>query len=90
MFKNEAGVWTALSDDNSDVDVNAKVVIATTTHFSEWGIFGSSTEGSTTEGSTTEGSTTVKISSDSSVLSLTGGLSVVASLLAVCFVIVSS
>jgi len=85
MFKNEAGVWTALSDDNSDVDVNAKVVIATTTHFSEWGIFGSSTEGSTTEGSTT-----VKISSDSSVLSLTGGLSVVASLLAVCFVIVSS
>jgi len=89
MYKNESGLWTALSDDNSDVDVSAKVVTATTTHFSEWGIFGSTTEGSTTEGSTTEGSTPLESSANSSVLSLTGSLKVVASLLAVCFVIFS-
>jgi len=80
MFKNEAGVWTALSDNNSDVDVSAKVVIATTTHFSEWGVFGNSIEDSTT----------VESSADLSASSLTGGVRVVASLLAVCFVIISS
>mmetsp|Transcript_89338 Transcript_89338/g.130691 ORF Transcript_89338/g.130691 Transcript_89338/m.130691 type:complete len:355 (-) Transcript_89338:320-1384(-) len=85
MFKNEAGVWTALSDNSSSVDVSAKVVIATTTHFSEWGVFGSSTENSTGEGSTTVGTST-----DSSTSSLTGSLRVVASLLAMCFMIISS
>jgi len=84
MYKNESGLWTALSDDNSDVDVSAKVVTAITTHFSEWGIFGSPTEGSTNEGSTP-----LESSANSSVLSLTGSLKVVASLLAVCFVIFS-
>ena len=78
MYKNDVGVWTAPI--SSTLDMRAKVVTATTTHFGEWGVFGRSTEGRRT----------VKISSDSSVLSLTGGLSVVASLLAVCFVIVSS
>jgi len=85
MIKNEAGVWTMLSDDNSEVDVSAKVVIATTTHFSEWGVFGSSTENSTSENSTT-----VVTLTDSSASSLTGSPRVVASLLAMCFMIISS
>jgi len=71
MFKNEAGVWTALSDNSSSVDVSAKVVIATTTHFSEWGVFGGSSQGSATVGT-------------SAASSLTGnGLKVLAAFLAV-------
>jgi len=58
MFKNEAGVWTALSDDSSSVDVSAKVVIATTTHFSKWGVFGGLREGSATVGTSAASSFT--------------------------------
>ena len=38
MYKNDVGVWTAPV--GSTIDVSAKVVSATTTHFSEWGVFG--------------------------------------------------
>jgi len=38
MYKNDVGVWTAPI--SSTIDVSAKVVTATTTHFSEWGVFG--------------------------------------------------
>ena len=39
MYKNNESVWTA-PDGGSTVDVSTKVVTATTTHFSEWGVFG--------------------------------------------------
>jgi len=39
MYKSGEGVWTA-PDGGSTIDVGAKVVTATTTHFSEWGVFG--------------------------------------------------
>jgi len=39
MFKSDAGVWTE-PDGGSKVDVSTGVVVATTTHFSEWGVFG--------------------------------------------------
>jgi len=38
MYKSGEGVWTA-PDGGSTIDVGAKVVTATTTHFSEWGVF---------------------------------------------------
>mmetsp|Transcript_35640 Transcript_35640/g.71416 ORF Transcript_35640/g.71416 Transcript_35640/m.71416 type:complete len:623 (+) Transcript_35640:26-1894(+) len=43
MFKAEGEVWT--EPDSVKVDTEAKVVFATTTHFSEWGIFGSASLG---------------------------------------------
>jgi len=42
MFKNANGVWTA-PDGGSIIDVGARVVTATTSHFSEWGVFGDAT-----------------------------------------------
>jgi len=39
MFKSDQGIWT-VPDGGSTIDVSAKVVAATTTHFSEWGVFG--------------------------------------------------
>jgi len=39
MYKSTDGIWTA-PDGGSTIDVSAKVVTATTTHFSEWGVFG--------------------------------------------------
>jgi len=39
MYKNNESVWTA-PDGGSTIDVSTKVVTATTTHFSEWGVFG--------------------------------------------------
>jgi len=39
MFKSDQGIWT-VPDGGSTIDVSAKVVTATTTHFSEWGVFG--------------------------------------------------
>ena len=38
MYKNDEGVWTAPT--SSTIDVSANFVTATTTHFSEWGVFG--------------------------------------------------
>ena len=42
MYKNDEGIWTA-PDGGSSIDVSAKLVTATTTHFSEWGVFCDST-----------------------------------------------